>query len=58
MPCSRHSTKIRAGLYAISDSNYTRGFLVALDTLLHRAGSSSDRLEDFTSVLAGMGLRK
>lgn len=45
-------------LDAISDPKYTRGFLVALDNLLHGAGSSSNRLEDFTSVLAGMGLRK
>lgn len=45
-------------LDAISDPKYTRSFLAALDNLLHGAGSSSDRLEDFTSVLAGMGLRK
>lgn len=45
-------------LDAISDPKYTRGFLAALDSLLHGAGSSSDRLEDFTDVLTGMGLRK
>jgi hypothetical protein len=45
-------------LDAISDPKYTRSFLAALDNLLHGAGSSSDRLEDFTAVLADMGLRK
>ena len=45
-------------LDGISDPKYTRGFLAALHDLLHGAGDASDRLERFSGVLAGMGLRK
>ena len=38
-------------LDSISDQKYTRGFLAALDNLLHGAESLSDRLEDFTTSL-------
>ena len=45
-------------LDAISDPKYARGFMSALDNLLHGTASANDRLEDFAAVLADMGLRK